>query len=401
MKRTKNIIIKVLIFSIVIASIGGFAAIVNESSKTPDAVCAHKFSEWKETRSTCTEYGNKYRTCSLCGEMQNERTGPLGHDLISHEGKNFTCNEAGWNAYESCSRCDYTTFEEIPAQHIDLGTLLGDVVQEVSCYDDGTCYEYLICNYCEVVISEEIVVYEKAYGHDWGIASDYMPECITRGECAIYCSTCGDEKWYYTSAEGHTFDENGACENCDENVSEGLAYVLSDDRTYYIITGIGTYNGTVVVIPSSINGIPVKKIGDEAFKDNENITRVDLPSSVETIGISAFENCIHAEIVFTEGLKNIQKRAFFNCYVSSYTLCIPSTVTYISYFAFGSDNGCCEVEEIIFLGTPLNINDEAFVMELNGRIFVPWSEDYDGSINDNAPWGASVKYSIVYEHFFV
>lgn len=397
MKRTKNIIIKVLIFSIVIASIGGFAAIVNESSKTPDAVCAHKFSEWKETRSTCTEYGNKYRTCSLCGEIQNERTEPIEHDLISHEKKSFTCNEAGWNAYETCTRCEYTTFEEIPAEHTGLEKYQGEWEQDTSCTEDGLIYEYLWCYDCYEILSEEIVVAEKAYGHSFGLEHEYSPTCITYHEYGYMCDNCGMDNYNYTSALGHAFDENGACENCDENVSEGLAYMLSDDGTYYIITGMGTYDGTVVVIPSSINGIPVKKIGDEAFKDNENITRVDLPSSVETIGISAFENCINAEIVFTEGLLSIQKRAFFNCYVSEWMICIPSTVTYISYFAFGSDNRFDAVF-IYFLGTPLNINDQAFSMQSRILFYVPWSEDYDGSINENAPWGANEKSTIYYEY---
>lgn len=35
-----------------------------------------------------------------------------GHDEISHEAKVPTCTEIGWDTYVSCSRCDYTTYEE-------------------------------------------------------------------------------------------------------------------------------------------------------------------------------------------------------------------------------------------------------------------------------------------------
>ena len=37
------------------------------------------------------------------------------HDIINHEGREPGCLEDGYKAYETCSRCDYTTFEVIPA----------------------------------------------------------------------------------------------------------------------------------------------------------------------------------------------------------------------------------------------------------------------------------------------
>ena len=39
----------------------------------------------------------------------------LGHDLVHHEAQAATCTEIGWDAYDTCSRCDYTTYVEIPA----------------------------------------------------------------------------------------------------------------------------------------------------------------------------------------------------------------------------------------------------------------------------------------------
>jgi hypothetical protein len=40
----------------------------------------------------------------------------LGHDAVQHSAKDATCTEIGWPAYDTCSRCDYTTYEEIPAK---------------------------------------------------------------------------------------------------------------------------------------------------------------------------------------------------------------------------------------------------------------------------------------------
>lgn len=52
------------------------------------------------------------KTCSLCGYEEGE---PLGHDLEHHEGKDATCTSAGYEEYDTCKRCDYTTYQEIPA----------------------------------------------------------------------------------------------------------------------------------------------------------------------------------------------------------------------------------------------------------------------------------------------
>ena len=53
------------------------------------------------------------KTCSLCGYEEGE---PLGHDLEHHEGKDATCTSAGYEEYDTCKRCDYTTYQEIPAR---------------------------------------------------------------------------------------------------------------------------------------------------------------------------------------------------------------------------------------------------------------------------------------------
>ena len=39
----------------------------------------------------------------------------VGHDAVPHAAQAPTCTEVGWYAYDTCSRCDYTTYVEIPA----------------------------------------------------------------------------------------------------------------------------------------------------------------------------------------------------------------------------------------------------------------------------------------------
>ncbi len=63
----------------------------------------------------------------------------LGHSLVPHDAKAATCTEAGWNAYDTCSRCDYTTYVEIPALGHAYSATYGWA-------DDGsTCTVHVVC----------------------------------------------------------------------------------------------------------------------------------------------------------------------------------------------------------------------------------------------------------------
>ena len=69
---------------------------------------------------TCTEIGwNAYETCKNCNYTTRKEL-PAQHDLKQHAAKAPTCTEIGWDAYEACSRCDYTTRKELPALNHNL-----------------------------------------------------------------------------------------------------------------------------------------------------------------------------------------------------------------------------------------------------------------------------------------
>ena len=80
---------------------------------------------------TCTEAGEMLRTCTVCGETRTREIPALGHDLVHHDAKAATCTEDGRAEYDTCTRCDYTTYAVISAT--------GHV------YDDGAD---MICNVC-------------------------------------------------------------------------------------------------------------------------------------------------------------------------------------------------------------------------------------------------------------
>ena len=105
----------------------GKDATCNEDGWYPYLTCSRcSYSTYKVMKSTghhtidvvtpasCLEGGYTTHTCTICNEVYvDNETAPLGHDLISVESKEPTCTECGHNAYEYCSRCDYSTYEEI------------------------------------------------------------------------------------------------------------------------------------------------------------------------------------------------------------------------------------------------------------------------------------------------
>ncbi|MBQ6661362.1 MAG: leucine-rich repeat protein [Clostridia bacterium] len=72
--------------------------------------------------------------------------------------------------------------------------------------------------------------------------------------------------------------------------SQGLAYVDNGDETC-TITGIGECGDSEIYIPKTINGLTVKAVGEEAFKENTSVTYVYMPDSITLIDKKAFYGC--------------------------------------------------------------------------------------------------------------
>lgn len=99
-----------------------------------------------------------------------------------------------------------------------------------------------------------------------------------------------------------------------ERVSENLEMTLSEDGTYYIVTGIGSCTDTDLQIPDEYNGKLVKGIADSAFKDCDQIESVTLGNRVTTIGENAFEGCSGiTSIDIPYYVKDIATNAFEGC----------------------------------------------------------------------------------------
>ena len=143
--------------------------------------------------------------CSVCGKTLEEQTviSALGHDLIYHLAKDPTCTKPGWAAYESCTRCDYTTYVEIPAAHTP-DEAIRENEKAPTCTATGSYDEVVCCSVCGEELSRKTVTVEAA-GHQWGAwETTKAPTCTAEGEETRTCTVCGETETRTADKAAHT-----------------------------------------------------------------------------------------------------------------------------------------------------------------------------------------------------
>ena len=153
---------------------------------------------------TCTEKGwNAYETCSRCDHTTYTELPALNHDLEQHVAKAPTCTEIGWNAYEACSRCDYTTRTELPALNHDLEQ---HAAKAPTCTEIGwNAYE--TCSRCDYTTYAEL----PALNHDLVNHDAKAPTCTEIGWDAYKtCSRCNYTTYAEQPALNHALVQHAA-----------------------------------------------------------------------------------------------------------------------------------------------------------------------------------------------
>lgn len=164
----------------------------------------HDLVHFRAKAPTCTEIGwDAYDRCIRCGYTTRKEL-PAQHDLKQHAAKAPTCTEKGWNAYETCSRCDHTTYAELPALNHDYQA----VTVEPTCEADG--YTIFTCSRCNDSYTADTT---DRLGHQFGAWSpngtgSQSADClrcahtgrtdcrkftfrIAEGETLTFCPVCG------------------------------------------------------------------------------------------------------------------------------------------------------------------------------------------------------------------
>ena len=87
-----------------------------------------------------------------------------------------------------------------------------------------------------------------------------------------------------------------------------------------------------ITVPASINGKPVRKLGDGLFQNRSDLASIAVPYGVTTIGKDVFSGCEKLELVtLPQSLTAIDDNAFSNC-ASLRKVFVPASVT-----TFGKD----------------------------------------------------------------
>ena len=113
-------------------------------------------------------------------------------------------------------------------------------------------------------------------------------------------------------------NDNEASENPDQHEEAPKQFDETAAKSQFVCKMVGGKLTVVsfigddkeVVIPSEIDGVPIRAIGDSAFQ-NTSVTKVIIPEGIETIGWFAFSNCKSLRVIY-----------------------IPSSVTSVEYGAF-------------------------------------------------------------------
>ena len=180
------------------------------SAKAVCVVCGGKYGERNPNNHdlvhhdakapTCTEIGwDAYETCSRCDYTTYTELTALNHALVNHDAKAPTCTEKGWDAYETCSRlgCDYTTYVELPAQH----DLEQHAAQAPTCTEKGWD-AYDTCSRCDHTTYAEL----PALNHDLVHHDAKAPTCTEIGWNAYdTCSRCNYTTYAELSALNHDY----------------------------------------------------------------------------------------------------------------------------------------------------------------------------------------------------
>ena len=138
-----------------------------------------------------------YKVCEDCQEIVFVQG---THKLVMHPAKPASCTEFGWDAYETCTECDYTTYQEIVVEHIygfnetcvSCGAVRVIYVESIEITNEGQKTNEVQGNYIVLHLDEN---------GETRVQIEYV---VNFGD-----ATNTDVVFEYEEVEGVTVDENG------------------------------------------------------------------------------------------------------------------------------------------------------------------------------------------------
>ena len=238
------------------------------------------------------------------------------------------------------------TVDSIEVQHPD-GTVTpltytGPSDSTLRVADDGKSVQLSILNVWSSKKTNDLYS-EETSGEYFQVAGGLQPD----DQVVVNFTVKGIEN-------GNTTD---AAENTETKTVGALTYQLEADRA--IVTQCDK-SAEEVEIPSEIAGKPVLQIAEDAFQFCENLTSVEIPDTVQTIGKNAFWNCHKLQhVTLPKNLTAVGDNCFRSCGLLA-ELEIPVTLQKIGLDAFcdtawlknqQTENPLVQVNHILIDGT--------------------------------------------------
>ncbi|MGN0824125.1 MAG: leucine-rich repeat protein [Candidatus Coproplasma sp.] len=345
----------------------------------------HSFTEYVYNNdATCTEDGTATATCDHegCGETHTKTIegNKLGHRLINHKAQAPTCTEIGWETYDDCSRCDYTTYVELPATGHTQATAVEENRVEATCEQDGHYDSVVYCSVCQAELNRENKTIDKL-GHSFtNYISNDDATCSEDGTKTATCDRCDatDTVTYEGSKLGHSYGApvwtwtgytsakaTFTCSHDSAHVEEVTATgeKITNEITTNptcTATGVRTYTATVTFGGVNYTGTATEDVAATGHTWSDNACRhcgydaggskglnMVLNAETNTYSLNGKGTCKDAEIVIPAtyngkpvtaiGANAFQNRDGFT------SITIPASVTSIGNKAF---YGCKDLQSI-------------------------------------------------------
>lgn len=239
--------------------------------------------ERKTKKATCKEAGAIYDECSVCKDVQIIQTeDKLPHELVHHDGKPAECIKTGYEAYDTCKNCDYTTYKELP---ILMHNYIETVVPP-TCESKG--YTLYSCTRCQnsYQANEKAKLPHKE--SDWIISEPAT--CVDSGKEIIECEVCHTIiKEREIEALGHDIINHEALEATCENIGHYAYQTCSrcDYTTYEEIPALGHDYHIIIINPTKQqDGYTIHRCNrcSESYTDNYTTVKSNCKkSSIATI----------------------------------------------------------------------------------------------------------------------
>jgi hypothetical protein len=394
-------------------------AVLSRTAKEKELV-GHTYGDWTVIQTpTETETGLQERTCSICGDLEQEilpvqRDNSCGGDLTWTLSDDGVLTISGTGKMTDYS-CDYeTSSSNAPwwesAERI-YSVKIEDGVTSIGSYSFYNCknlkyvsipdsvndigeYSFFECrNLTSVSLSDSVTsIGDYAFAYCENLTSASMPAYVTYFGAYVFkeCTALAS----VTIPNGATRIGDDAFYDCKSLTAITIPNSVTSIGSYAFHNCTGL---TTVVIPDSVTAIElgtfekcsrlasvtmskkITSIGPFAFSNCSSLAAIDLPNTLTSLGDGAFSHCISltsisipnsltkissafacctglTSVTIPESVKSLVKGEFSGC-TGLTSVMIPNSVQSIGAYAF---SGCNKLTAIIIPNSVTSIGEKAF-----------------------------------------